>query len=51
MNGLPLPWGERGRVRGKCSYYHPHLNPPPSRGRRVFREFDAPQFCCGALHD
>jgi len=33
---FPLPWGERVRVRGKRSSHHPHLNPPPSRGRRVF---------------
>jgi len=26
------------------------FNPPPSRGRKVFRELDAPQLCCGILH-
>ncbi len=38
----PLPWGERVRVRGKWSYHHPHLNPPPSRGRRVFYRIGCP---------
>jgi len=32
----PLPWGKRVRVRGNLFYHHPHLNPPPSRGRKVF---------------
>jgi hypothetical protein len=46
----PLPWWERAGVRGKRSCYHPHLDPPPSRGRRVFRELDAPQPCGGVLY-
>jgi len=30
----PLPWWERVRVRGIGFFlFHPHLNPPPSRGR------------------
>jgi hypothetical protein len=38
----PLPWGERVRVRGKWSNHHPHLNPPPSRGRKVFQRIRCP---------
>lgn len=62
MNGLPSPMGppcakggERVEVGGKLSYHHPHLNPFPSLagqawGRRFFKELNAPQLCCGALH-
>src|SRR4030042_5203699 len=46
----PLPWGEREGVRGKRSSHHPHLHPPPSRGRRVFFELDTSQLCCGVIH-
>jgi hypothetical protein len=28
----PLPWWERAGVRGN-NLLHPHLHPPPSRGR------------------
>jgi len=34
---FPLPRGKRVRVRGKKSSDHPHLNPPPSRGRIFLR--------------
>jgi hypothetical protein len=47
MNGFPLPWRERVRVRGESFHHHPHLNPPPSRGRKSFRELDAPQLAAG----
>jgi len=47
---FPLPWRERVRVRGKRSSHHPHLNPPPSRWRRVFFELDASQLCCGVIY-
>ncbi len=46
----PLPWGERGGVRGKWSYHYPHLNPPHQGGGKFFRELDALQLCCGVLH-
>jgi hypothetical protein len=35
---LPLPWRERAGVRGTIRQ-HPHLNPPPSRGRRIIGYF------------
>ncbi len=31
---FPLPWREREGVRGDADL-HPHLNPPPSEGRRI----------------
>ena len=35
----PLPRWERVRVRGKYDAVHPHLDPPPSRGRIIVGNF------------
>jgi hypothetical protein len=46
-NGLliiPLPWREGSKGRGKIQSPHPHLNPPPLRGRK---KRDAPRLAAG----
>jgi len=47
MNGLPLPWGERVRVRGNDLIITPTLILPHQGGGKFFREFDAPQLAAG----
>jgi hypothetical protein len=39
IHDLPLPRWERAGVRGRRHHIHPHLNPPPSRGRIIFNPF------------
>ena len=34
-----LPWRERARVRGQTRHVHPHLHPPPPRGRMMIGVF------------
>jgi hypothetical protein len=36
---LPLPGREWAGVRGEHILVHPHLNPPPSRGRITLADF------------
>jgi hypothetical protein len=39
--------GELAPIGKDCEFCdHPHFN-PPSKGRRFFRELDAPHLCCG----
>ena len=51
MNGLPSPLVGEGLGRGGNDLIiTPTLILPHQGGGKFFRELDAPQLCCGALH-